>query len=663
MKKIKNISFTCYLLIVLNTISIMLALLFYLGAHTNTFHYKAFLNYVPLIVCFILLVCCSMLFILKDYLKVMSKNAYHDVTGVHNKQSLEKKIQQLQLRSDILNVGVMMFDLNNLKRVNDTYGHEQGDIFIRNFAAFLTRILTANSYLARYGGDEFIIIQEHTSLKQLAHMDFQLQSLVNEYNLHAELPISYAVGYDVSYKDHYFLMDDLIQIADKKMYKNKQYKKAHLQVGITIPAQPSASTNTLSMQKLVDNLYSLPNREGKNCYAIVLTDINNFRFINDTYGYETGDEILDMTAKCIETSASVLFSYRFHSDLFVSVIRTEKQSQKETLHSLKQENDTICNAILQYFPIKHFSISSGVYFISDTPSTPAMEDIISHADIARRQAKHTAQHILAYSDELARQEKIHAQVLLNFQDALANGEFQIHFQPKVSTHTLQIHSAEVLIRWKRDGKVVWTPDQFISILEQSGDILELDYYVYEKTFQWLNEQQRHHRTIIPLSLNVSPVHFEQPELFLAKVNTLMEKYHINPKYVIYEITEQVFIHDPQTINYVIRKLHEKNIRISMDDFVSGYSSLNMLKDILFDEIKIDKEFLSDNLTPNSRIVLQEIFHMLKRMKKSIVCEGVETKEISDFLIREGCDELQGFLYYKPMDSGDMTALLKTSMAS
>ena len=101
----------------------------------------------------------------------------------------------------------------------------------------------------------------------------------------------------------------------------------------------------------------------------------------------------------------------------------------------------------------------------------------------------------------------------------------------------------------------------------------------------------------------------------------------------------------------------------MDDFGSGYSSLNMLKDILFDEIKIDKEFLSDNLTPNSRIVLQEIFHMLKRMKKSIVCEGVETKEISDFLIREGCDELQGFLYYKPMDSGDMTALLKTSMAS
>lgn len=663
MKKIKNFSFTCYLLIALNVISIILALLFYLAMHTQNLRRIPWVTDLPLIVCFVLLLCCSMLFILKDYLKDMNKNAYHDVTGVHNKQSLEKKLQQLQTKSDTLNIGVMMFDLNNLKRVNDVYGHEQGDIFIRNFAAFLTRILTAHSYLARYGGDEFIIIQEHTSLKQLAHMDFQLQSMVNEYNLHAKLPISYAVGYDVSYKNHYYLMDDLIQIADKKMYKNKQYKKAHLQAGITLPPQPSASTNTLSMQKLVDNLYALPNKEGQNHYAIVLTDINNFRFINDTYGYETGDEILDLTAKCIETSASVLFSYRFHSDLFVSVIKTEQQTQSETLQILKQESDIICNAILHHFPIKHFSINSGVYFISDPPSTPAMEDIISHADIARRQAKHTAKHILAYSNELAQQEKIHAQVLLTFQDALANQEFQIHFQPKVSTHTLAIHSAEVLIRWKRDGKVVWTPDQFIPILEESGDILELDYYVYEKTFQWINEQEKHHRTIIPLSLNVSPVHFEQPELFLHKVNSLMEQYHIDPKYVIYEITERVFIHDPQTVNYVIQQLHQKNIRISMDDFGSGYSSLNMLKNILFDEIKIDKEFLSDNLSPNSKIVLQEIFHMLKRMKKSIVCEGVETTEISDFLIKEGCDELQGFLYYKPMPASDITELLKTPLAS
>lgn len=108
---------------------------------------------------------------------------------------------------------------------------------------------------------------------------------------------------------------------------------------------------------------------------------------------------------------------------------------------------------------------------------------------------------------------------------------------------------------------------------------------------------------------------------------------------------------------MIRFFHEKNIRISMDDFGSGYSSLNTLKDILFDEVKIDKKFLSDKLTENGKIVLQEIFHLLKRTNKFIVCEGVETKEMVDFLVAEGCDELQGYYYYKPMEMAKFEQLI------
>ena len=108
---------------------------------------------------------------------------------------------------------------------------------------------------------------------------------------------------------------------------------------------------------------------------------------------------------------------------------------------------------------------------------------------------------------------------------------------------------------------------------------------------------------------------------------------------------------------MIRFFHEKNIRISMDDFGSGYSSLNTLKDILFDEVKIDKKFLSDRLTENGKIVLQEIFHLLKRTNKCIVCEGVETKERVDYLVAEGCDELQGYYYYKPMEMAKFEQLI------
>lgn len=139
---------------------------------------------------------------------------------------------------------------------------------------------------------------------------------------------------------------------------------------------------------------------------------------------------------------------------------------------------------------------------------------------------------------------------------------------------------------------------------------------------------------------------------------LVKQYEINPYYVIFEITETTFIHNIKAVNEMIRFFHEQNIRISMDDFGSGYSSLNALKDILFDEVKIDKRFLSDELSENGKIVLQEIFHLLKRTNKSIVCEGVETKEMVDFLVEEGCDELQGYYYYKPMSQNAFEKLLE-----
>ena len=157
------------------------------------------------------------------------------------------------------------------------------------------------------------------------------------------------------------------------------------------------------------------------------------------------------------------------------------------------------------------------------------------------------------------------------------------------------------------------------------------------------------RSLIPLSLNVSPVHFRKIQTFTRKVMELIQKYQISSQYLIFEITETTYIHNIEAVNQMIRFFHDQNIRISMDDFGSGYSSLNTLKDILFDEVKIDKRFLSDDLTEKGKIVLQEIFHLLKRTHKFIVCEGVETKDMVDFLVEEGCDELQGYYYYKPME--------------
>ena len=158
----------------------------------------------------------------------MIRSSGFDVAGVHDKKSLEKKLQQLQNADDTLNVGVMMFDLNNLKKINDTYGHEQGDVFIQTFASYLTRILTEDSFLARFGGDEFVIVQNHATWSQLEQMNIQLQSMLDVYNQTADHPISYAVGYDISCKNHYYLIMDLLQIADQKMYQDKLTTPEHI---------------------------------------------------------------------------------------------------------------------------------------------------------------------------------------------------------------------------------------------------------------------------------------------------------------------------------------------------------------------------------------------------------------------------------------------------
>ena len=247
-------------------------------------------------------------------------------------------------------------------------------------------------------------------------------------------------------------------------------------------------------------------------------------------------------------------------------------------------------------------------------------------------------------EELRKAETIHS-----FKDALEKEEFKIYFQPKIGSKEQKITSAEVLVRWQKDENTIWSPYLFLPILEETGEIEKLDYYVYEKAFQWIVKRRNEKKPMLTLSLNVSPVHFKEIDKFIDKTMGMLEKYQIDSRYIIFEITENTYIHNIEAVNRMIQIFHEKKIRISMDDFGSGYSSLNTLKDIMFDEVKIDKRFLDNEPSEKGKIVLEEIFHLLKRTKKFIVCEGVETKEMVDFLVEEGCDELQGYYYYKPLD--------------
>lgn len=595
---------------------------------------------------------CSFMFVLWDYIKNVIRSSGVDVVGVHNKKALEKKLQEIQDGDDTLNIGIMMFDLNNLKMINDNYGHEQGDVFIKTFASFLTRILTENSFLARFGGDEFIIVQKNAEVSQLEQMNLKLQKLVDEYNQSAEHLISYAVGYEVSCKNHYYLIMDLVKMADEKMYQDKKYKK---QKQNTLAAKREEKSfgdeQELLASRLRQKIFTvLTNCSKKRKYAFVMTDVNKFHLINDYWGYEVGTEMLNFVLQKMKMFPEGIFIERYHSDVFVGIMDVTGLSHEQTKEKISSYNQVIRKEVLEAYPIHYFMLNTGVYYIDIEDIDP--NQIISCTNLVRRKAKEDNDAVCIYTKKIDEEELRNAETIHSFKNALEKEEFKIYFQPKIGSKEQKIVSAEVLVRWQKDENTIWAPYLFLPILEETGEIEKLDYYVYEKAFQWIAKRKQENKPILPLSLNVSPVHFKEIDKFIEKAMGLIDRYHVDSKYIIFEITENTYIHNVEAVNCMIQTFHQRGIRISMDDFGSGYSSLNTLKEIMFDEVKIDKKFLDNEPSEKGKIVLQEIFHLLKRTKKFIVCEGVETKEMVDFLVEEGCDELQGYYYYKPLDEQD-----------
>ena len=418
---------------------------------------------------------------------------------------------------------------------------------------------------------------------------------------------------------------------------------------------------TISSETLSEKIRQIQKNTGSSrSIALISTDVENFHYINDKYGYSLGNEILNVIYEELAGASFTVFTTRFFSDVFVSIADITGLTSEALLSQIAKLDQQISQRIRNTYHVNFFRTNSGICFIPDAKTSP--ETVLSCANVARRLSKKMIPPCCIYSKEIDRQEKMQAEILHSFHLALKNEEFQIYFQPKVSPANGKISSAEILVRWLRNGEILWSPAVYIPLFEQNGFVISLDYYVYEKAFQWLQKFSGQLPADFRISLNVSPQHFEEPEIFVKKIRELILTYQVDTFRLTFEITESTYVNNTEAVNRVIRGLKQHNIQISMDDFGSGYSSLNALKDLLFNEVKIDRKFLGDDLTENARIVLQEVFHMLKRMGKSIVCEGVETEEIAEFLKAEGCDEIQGFLYYSPMCEEDFEKLFHTPTA-
>lgn len=387
--------------------------------------------------------------------------------------------------------------------------------------------------------------------------------------------------------------------------------------------------------------------------VIVYSDLKHFKYINETYGYDVGNRLLQrFSDKITKNVKRIIGAARVYSDNIVYAADYPTYISDERIYEEVLKQTTLINKELQEaFMDNNIAVCTGVFIVKN--SQMDVEVAVSNANMARKEAKKKANdNVVLFDNEMM--EAVVRQMQLNAElpEAIMNKEIKVYYQPKIESGTGKIVGGEALVRWqKQDGSFIY-PDQFIPGFEENGLIVDVDYCVYESVFQMIRERVDMGLPLVPISMNISRVHLKD-DAFLDFVKDLFAKYAIPPEYVEFELTESIYIENLERTLVLIKELRKMGIKISMDDFGSGYSSLNVLNNLPIDILKLDKVFLDGNsLSINQKIIISCVVEMASKLDIRVVCEGVETAEQARFLTVIGCDMIQGYYYARPMPETD-----------
>lgn len=330
--------------------------------------------------------------------------------------------------------------------------------------------------------------------------------------------------------------------------------------------------------------------------AIIYTDIKHFKYINDTYGYKRGDMLLkEFVNSVTSNNSNMLCAARVYSDNIIVARKLDNDiSNNDFRNMIHKRNLQLESEFREKYLDERLKFNTGISIISKDDRRLDAATSVSNANLARKVAKEMDDDCCVLFDkQMVEGIKREVEITSGFATAIQNHEFTVYYQPKMETHSLKIIGAEALVRWRKpDGRFIY-PDEFIPVLEQSRQIVELDYFVYREVFRFIADRLRDNKHIVPISVNVSRVHLSKLGL-LEYVESLFEEYQILPHMVEFELTESIYIDNTEKALQLIDGLHRLGAKVSMDDFGSGYSSLNLLSRLPIDIIKLDKVFLKED---------------------------------------------------------------------
>lgn len=392
-------------------------------------------------------------------------------------------------------------------------------------------------------------------------------------------------------------------------------------------------------------------------YAVLFFNVKNFKAVNELFGVESGDVVLQNIFRTLTHSKlSPVITARVESDHFVCLVENKNLDFEELT--------SVCdNKFVKDGKCMNLIIRCGIFYVEEKPMK--ISGMIDRAKLAKRYI--TDEYVQPYmvydhSMQVAYIDK--AKLAGELQEGIAKEQFKVYYQPVIDTKTGKIASAEALIRWIHPDKGFISTALFIPALEENGHISELDFYVLKKVWQFINDRCENNKFVVPISVNLSWMDFYD-EIMMEKILKEMDRFRENGREHMarFEITETSYAAIRENRSGILESLRIKNAKILLDDFGSGFSSFGMLQDYDFDILKIDMSFIRKiGENPKTKSIVHSIIGMAHEIGIKTVAEGVETEEQVSFLRQSGCDYIQGYYYSKPLPEEEFVEFLEKADA-
>lgn len=412
--------------------------------------------------------------------------------------------------------------------------------------------------------------------------------------------------------------------------------------------------NRAKLSKAVHDLTHVAPQSHPKEFALLFLDINRFKLINDSLGHHAGDEVLKTIAvnlNAVLTRNEIL--YRLGGDEFV-ILATDYNHEANIID--------LCNRVFSAFN-QHLVIKDTELVLSTSIGVSMFpkdghnySDLLRNADIAMYQAKETSVNSFAFfSKNLLTVNTERLRIESDLRHALENKEFVLYYQPQYDMNSNKLISAEALIRWHHPVRGLLSPMEFIPYAEDSGLIIPIGEWVIREACEQIIRWLKMDFTPIRIGVNVSPVQFRGSDL-VKTVAAILQETKAPPEFIELELTENLIINNLDVID-TIHRLKKLGVNISLDDFGTGNSSLNYLRELPVDRIKIDQSYIRNITTKKGdEAIIKAIISMAKTLNMTVIAEGVETDNQLAFLKSNACKEIQGFIYSKPIDSAALEKL-------